>query len=62
MLKKSSRIRELIALKYPYVILDEFQDTDGDQWDVVAELGKCTTLLALADPEQQIYRLSLIHI
>ena len=56
MLKKSTRIRDLVALKYPYIILDEFQDTDGDQWDVVAEIGKCATLIALADPEQQIYR------
>ncbi len=56
MLQKSKRIRELVALKYPFIILDEFQDTDADQWEVVSQIGKCTTLLALADPEQQIYR------
>lgn len=56
MLTKSERIRNLVALKYPYIILDEFQDTDGDQWDVVKQLGKSVTLIALADPEQQIYR------
>ncbi|WP_370276573.1 UvrD-helicase domain-containing protein [Roseovarius indicus] len=56
MLQRSERIRNLVCLKYPYVILDEFQDTDSDQWDVVVELGKSTTLIALADPEQQIYR------
>ncbi|MEO1405074.1 MAG: UvrD-helicase domain-containing protein, partial [Pseudomonadota bacterium] len=55
-LKQSARIRELISLKYPYVILDEFQDTDADQWEVVSELGRNSTLITLADPEQQIYR------
>lgn len=56
MLGKSERIRNLVALKYPCIILDEFQDTDGDQWNVVTQLGKSVTLIALADPEQQIYR------
>ena len=55
-LKQSVRIRELVSLKYPCIILDEFQDTDGDQWEVVNELGKSSTLITLADPEQQIYR------
>jgi len=39
MLKKSKRIRELVALKYPFLILDEFQDMDADQWEVVSTLG-----------------------
>lgn len=56
MLNKSKRIRELISLKYPFIIFDEFQDTDGDQWRVVTEIGKSTRLIALADAEQQIYR------
>lgn len=56
LLKQSARICELISLKYPYIILDEFQDTDGDQWEVVNELGRNSTLITLADPEQQIYR------
>jgi DNA helicase-2/ATP-dependent DNA helicase PcrA len=56
LLMQSVRIRELISLKYPYIILDEFQDTDADQWEVVNELGRKSTLITLADPEQQIYR------
>jgi len=56
MLRKSWRIRDLVAWKYPYIVLDEFQDTDHDQWEVVSILGEHTTLIALADPEQQIYR------
>lgn len=56
LLKQSARIRELVSLKYPFIILDEFQDTDSDQWEVVTELGMNSCLISLADPEQQIYR------
>jgi DNA helicase-2/ATP-dependent DNA helicase PcrA len=51
----SDRIRRLIATKYPVIILDEFQDTDSDQWLVVQALGRHSTMIALADPEQRIY-------
>ena len=51
----SERIRKLIATMYPVVILDEFQDTNAEQWRVAQALGEHSTLLALADPEQRIY-------
>lgn len=51
----SDRIRKLIATMYPVIILDEFQDTNSEQWRVVQALGQHGTLLALADPEQRIY-------
>lgn len=51
----SERIRKLLATMYPVIILDEFQDTNAEQWHVVQALGEFTTLIALADPEQRIY-------
>lgn len=54
-LQGSERIRRLIANMYPVIILDEFQDTNADQWRVVQELGEFCRLIALADPEQRIF-------
>jgi DNA helicase-2/ATP-dependent DNA helicase PcrA len=51
----SDRIRRLVAEMYPCTILDEFQDTNGDQWDVVQALGMNSAMIALADPKQRIY-------
>lgn len=51
----SDRIRKIIATRYPIIMMDEFQDTNADQWAVIRALGARITLLALADPEQRIY-------
>ncbi len=40
---------------YPFIILDEFQDTSAEQWRAVEAIGKSSTLIALADPEQRIF-------
>lgn len=55
LLSRSERLRKLVATRYPFIVLDEFQDTNSDQWAVVQQLGRTSTLLALADPEQRIY-------
>jgi DNA helicase-2/ATP-dependent DNA helicase PcrA len=55
LLHGSARLRRLVATMYPFIILDEFQDTNGPQWRVVQALGVCCRLLALADPEQRIF-------
>ena len=55
LLERSDRLRKLIAIRYPLIVLDEFQDTNADQWRVVRQLGREATLMALADPEQRIY-------
>jgi DNA helicase-2/ATP-dependent DNA helicase PcrA len=51
----SDRLIRLIANKYPVIILDEFQDTNLDEWRLIKALGKHCRLIALADPEQRIY-------
>jgi DNA helicase-2/ATP-dependent DNA helicase PcrA len=55
LLHGSSKVRTLVSTMYPYIILDEFQDTSPDQWRVVQALGTESTLIALADPEQRIF-------
>lgn len=51
----SEKIKKLISDTYPYIILDEFQDTSAAQWDVVKLFGQNSELIVLADPEQRIY-------
>jgi len=55
LLHGSAKVRKLISTMYPFIILDEFQDTSADQWRVVQALGTNSTLIALADPEQRIF-------
>lgn len=55
LLHSSERLRRLLATMYPAIILDEFQDTNAEQWQVVQALGVYSRLIALADPEQRIY-------
>lgn len=55
LLQRGGRIRSVISSAFPVIILDEFQDTNANQWTVVSELGRQSRLIALADPEQRIY-------
>lgn len=55
LLSRSAALRRIICDAYPYIILDEFQDTNDAEWDLIKSLGACSTILALADPEQRIY-------
>ena len=54
-LSQSNRLLQIISSAYPFIILDEFQDTNTDEWNLIKVLGKNSTLIALADPEQRIY-------
>lgn len=55
LLKNSNSILKIISDTFPIVILDEFQDTNQDEWEFIQELGRLSTLIALADPNQRIY-------
>jgi len=52
---RSRAVRTLYANKYPLIVVDEFQDTDDDQWRLVRALAADATIFALADPEQRIF-------
>lgn len=55
LLDSSPRLRKLISDRHPHIILDEFQDTSDQQWEIVQALGEGSELIALADPQQRIY-------
>ena len=55
LLSQSKAIRKIISLLYPIIILDEFQDTNTEEWNLINILGENSRLIALADPEQRIY-------
>jgi DNA helicase II / ATP-dependent DNA helicase PcrA len=54
-LDRSAKIRKILSTAYPYIIVDEFQDTDDQEWKLVKLLGESSTVMALADLEQRIY-------
>ncbi len=55
LLERSPALRHLYSDRYPLVIVDEFQDTNLDQWRVIQALSQGSTVICLADPDQRIY-------
>lgn len=55
MLEGSSDLRELYSNRYPVIVVDEFQDTNTDQWRVVQALSSGSRIICLADPDQRIF-------
>ncbi len=55
LLTSSTPLRKVISDIYPVIILDEFQDTNPDEWELIKTLGLDSRLIALADPDQRIY-------
>jgi DNA helicase-2/ATP-dependent DNA helicase PcrA len=49
-------VGKLFGDKYPLIIVDEFQDTDDDQWHMVQALSKYAKIFCLADPDQSIFQ------
>lgn len=55
LLYRSRALSQIICDSYPIIIVDEFQDTNSDEWQMIQALGRCSRLIALADAEQRIY-------
>lgn len=53
--QRSSAHRQLVAERYPLIIVDEAQDTGTEQWASLEALAGLTQLVCLADLDQQIY-------
>lgn len=51
----STHLRSWMGRLFPLVILDEFQDSDDDQWRFVHQLSAVTQTMFLADTEQRIF-------
>jgi DNA helicase-2/ATP-dependent DNA helicase PcrA len=55
LLHRGPLIRQLLAERFPLVIVDEAQDTGPDAWRCVEMLAPLTQVICLADLEQQIF-------
>jgi DNA helicase II / ATP-dependent DNA helicase PcrA len=55
LLERCAALRTLIADRFPMIVVDEFQDTDDNQWRIVRALAQVTDMFCLADPEQRIF-------
>jgi len=55
LLERSACVRSLYCSRHPLIILDEFQDTDNDQWRMVQAVAQQSEIACLADPDQRIF-------
>lgn len=55
LLTRATSLCKVVSDAYPLIILDEFQDTNADEWALIQCLGLRSRMLALADAEQRIY-------
>lgn len=54
--EENPEIIKFISAKYPYILLDEFQDTNPVQTKIVRDLGRRGTVVGIVgDPAQSIY-------
>ena len=55
LLSRSKKLRGIVSKAYPIIIVDEFQDTNLEEWENIKLLGKSSRIIALADINQRIY-------
>jgi len=54
-LTQSEVLRGHAGARYPFIFVDEFQDTNGIEWAFIRELSRDSVLVCMADPNQAIY-------
>lgn len=55
LLRRSTVIRTCFCAAYPLILVDEFQDTDEDQWALIQVLSEQSEIVGLGDANQQIF-------
>ena len=55
LLERSDVVRECFSHAHPLILVDEFQDTDEEQWRLIRALADDSEIIALGDAEQRIY-------
>ena len=54
-LERSAVVRNCFCSAHPLILVDEFQDTDKEQWRLIRALSKNSEITAFGDTEQRIY-------
>ena len=55
LLERSGVVRKCFSYAHPLILVDEFQDTDEEQWRLIRALSDDSEIIALGDTEQRIY-------
>ena len=55
LLERSVVVRKCFSYAHPLILVDEFQDTDEEQWRLIRALSDDSEIIALGDAEQRIY-------
>ena len=55
LLERSGVVRKCFSHAHPLILVDEFQDTDEEQWRLIRALADDSEIIALGDTEQRIY-------
>ena len=55
LLSGSTNLCESIQHRFPIIIVDEFQDTNSEQWNFIKLISDRSRLICFADPDQMIY-------
>lgn len=53
---ESKSVKKGVGNLFPIVVIDEFQDTNDEQWDFIKLLAKHSRICCFADPDQMIHR------